>query len=83
MNCGNEWLLIYETFFPQPNLSACQKHKTLFMISQFQTLREEFPRIEIGASIAANSHLTSLVLAGNLGPAFKSTLRFTGKAASR
>lgn len=54
----------------------------LFANSQIQTLREDFPRIEIGVSIAANSHLTPLVLAGNLGPVFKSTLRFTAQASS-
>jgi hypothetical protein len=54
----------------------------LFAFSQFQTLCEDFPRIEIGASIAANSQPSAILLAGNLSAAFKSTLRFTAQAAS-
>jgi len=82
MNCGNEWFLIYESFFPQPNGPECGKREMLFTISQFQTLREDFPRIEIGLSIAANSHVALPLLAGNLGAAFKSTLRFTVEVSS-
>jgi hypothetical protein len=77
---ANEVFLIYESFFPQLNLSASRKCGLISALSRFQTLPECSPRIE-NQLIFAWQFVAHVIRAlGNLGPALNFARKGTSQA---